>query len=55
MFIFLIWLQVSPLCYYIKPKLNLFSSNMFMISIFMLKFLIHPNYFDDGIHLESSQ
>jgi len=41
-------------CINIKPKPNLFSSNMFMISIFILKFLIHPDYFDDGIHLESS-
>ena len=37
-----------------KPKPNLFSSNTFMVLIFILKSSIHLDYFDDRIHLLSS-
>lgn len=40
----------TPVLHTLKPKANLFSSNMFMVLIFALNSLIHLDYFDDGIH-----
>ena len=53
LFIFFIWLQASPsyIIQNLNPTKSMFSSNIFMVSIFILKSLIDLDYFADRIPL----